>query len=48
MRKKFEIKKFLALLFCTITMSIAAVSTSLCPFWMFNECKMPKSLYKID
>jgi len=43
-----KIKKNLALLFCTITMAVAAVSTSMCPFWFFDECKMPKSLYKVD
>ena len=46
--KNFELKKKLALLVCTIAMSIAATSTSLCMFWYLDEIKMPESLYKLD
>lgn len=46
--KNTKIKKNLALFVCTIAMSVAAVSTSMCAFWFFNEPKMPKSLYKLD
>jgi hypothetical protein len=46
--EKLNFKKTLALLICAIAMSAAAASTSLCIVWWFNECKMPKSLYKFD
>jgi cyclic lactone autoinducer peptide len=46
--KTLSIKKNLALLICSIVMAVAATSSSMCIFWSFNECKMPKSLYKVD
>lgn len=46
--KNFNIRKKLALLICSGVMAVAAASSSMCIVWMFNECKMPKSLYKID
>lgn len=47
MKNKSFAKK-LALLVCAVGTAIAATSTSMCYFWLFNECKMPKSLYKAD
>jgi hypothetical protein len=46
--KKSKIKENLALLICAIAMAFATASTSMCVYWWFNECKMPKSLYKLD
>lgn len=43
-----KVKKNLAVLICTIAMAIAATSSSMCLIWLFNESKMPKSLYKLD
>ena len=46
--KTLVIRKKLALLICTIAMAVAATSSTMCIWWMFNESKMPKSLYKVD
>ena len=46
--KNMKIKRSFALLICTIAMSVAAASTTMCAFWWFNECQMPKCLYKLD
>lgn len=41
-------RKKLALFVCTIAMTVAAVSSSMCFWWLLSESKMPKSLYKLD
>lgn len=38
--------KTILLIICTIAMSIAAASSSMCFVWLFYEPKMPKSLIK--
>lgn len=45
---KLIIRKKLALLVCAIAMATATTSSSLCVWWLFDEIKMPKSLYKLD
>jgi len=42
------IRKRLALLVCSIAMAVAAASSSMCIWWLTEESKMPKSLYKVD
>lgn len=46
--KKVIVNKKLATLISVAAMAIAAGSTSICYCFTFNECKMPKSLYKVD
>ncbi|MBW9154625.1 cyclic lactone autoinducer peptide [Clostridium estertheticum] len=46
--KNYDFRKRLALVICSGLMAVAATSSSMCIVWLFNECKMPKSLYKID
>jgi cyclic lactone autoinducer peptide len=46
--KSFKIKKSMALLISAIAMFAATTSSSLCCWWIFEEPKMPKSLYKVD
>ncbi|AJA46568.1 hypothetical protein CPAST_c04680 [Clostridium pasteurianum DSM 525 = ATCC 6013] len=46
--KSSKIAHKLSLLVCTIAIGIASTSSSMCILWSFSECKMPKSLYKID
>ncbi|MBU3092396.1 cyclic lactone autoinducer peptide [Clostridium sp. CM028] len=33
---------------CSGVSAVAKASSSMCIVWSFNECKMPKSLYKVD
>lgn len=46
--KDSKFSKKIALIICTIAMSIAAASSSMCFYWWFYEPKMPKSLIKRD
>ncbi|WP_155241865.1 cyclic lactone autoinducer peptide [Clostridium pasteurianum] len=43
-----NIKKFMAIAICTVSMIIAETSSSMCLFFLAKETKMPKSLYKVD
>lgn len=42
------ILKKVALIACSGVTTVAKASSSMCIVWSFNECKMPKSLYKVD
>ncbi len=44
--KNNKIKKYLALFICAAAMLIANTSSSMCWACLFEEPKMPKSLYK--
>lgn len=46
--KNLKMSKKLPILISTVAMAIAATSSSMCLWVTFNECKMPKSLYKAD
>jgi len=43
-----KIKSFLALFLSAIAMYIATTSSTMCRSGIFEEAKMPKSLYKVD
>lgn len=43
-----KIKNFLALSLSAVAMFVAATSSTMCVSNVFEEAKMPKSLYKVD
>jgi len=46
--KNLKMRKKYALIISAIAMTVAAASTAMCFLFIFDEPKMPKSLYKVD
>lgn len=45
--KSQKIKKWLALILSSVAMVAATTASTMCIFFLFDEPKMPKSLYKV-
>jgi len=43
-----RLNKKLAVLISTIALAVASTSSAMCFVFLFDEPKMPKSLYKVD